>query len=134
MSHVIRRVFRPGSNGATKKDLPPVPPPLESPLRCVVAPSCYSCNATHLKRLPCHTNCPYILLVIHPTSLERGEKTEDPAFHTCAQTKPLPAAKGDEEVKTASGVFRRIDLQWKDINYTVREGKKGEVEKKVRLT
>lgn len=28
----------------------------------------------------------------------------------------------DGEVKTASGAFQRVELQWKDVNYTVREG------------
>lgn len=35
-------------------------------------------------------------------------------------------------VETATGAFARVELQWKDVNYTVREGKKGEIVKKVR--
>lgn len=39
----------------------------------------------------------------------------------------------DGEVKTASGAFQRVELQWKDVNYTVREGNgKKAVVKKVR--
>lgn len=37
------------------------------------------------------------------------------------------------EVKTASGAFQRVELQWKDVNYSVREGKgKKAVAKNVR--
>lgn len=38
-----------------------------------------------------------------------------------------------EEVKTASGAFQRVELQWKDVNYSVREGRgKKAVAKNVR--
>lgn len=36
-----------------------------------------------------------------------------------------------KDIKTTSH-FDKVDLQWVDINYTVREGKKGSVVKKVR--
>jgi len=36
-----------------------------------------------------------------------------------------------KEIKTTSH-FESVDLQWVDINYTVREGKKGSIVKKVR--
>lgn len=42
-----------------------------------------------------------------------------------------PASCESEEVQTASGAFQRMELQWKDVNYTVREGRKGEIVKKV---
>lgn len=45
----------------------------------------------------------------------------------------LSSERQGDDVKTASGAFQRVELQWKDVNYTVQEGKgKKAVVKKVR--
>lgn len=53
------------------------------------------------------------------------------SMHSARSKRASPGQPDELEVKTAGGAFRRVELQWKDVNYTVREGKKGEVVRKV---
>jgi hypothetical protein len=67
-------------------------------------------------------------ICVHQTSLEGA--TSSTARSTHGHTKPAHSNE-PEAIQAASGTFRRVEMQWKDVDYTVREGKKREIAKKV---
>lgn len=135
LGRVFRRSSSPSSSsappgkaaaGSTRQPSAETIMALKSPNRCVYI-------AFHKGFLQSHAltalNAPGGAHAQH-TSLEGALAMTQPVG---SKGKRALSSEGQADVKTASGAFQRVELQWKDVNYSVREGKgKKAVAKNVR--